>query len=58
MIDFEPENGTLVFKKGETEKTIEIQITPKEDDVERDETFGIELSNITPEGAKLSKKSK
>lgn len=58
MIDFEPVNGTLVFKKGETEQTIEINIIQKEDNVERDETFGFELSNITPDGAKLSKKSK
>ena len=53
-----PDSGTLIFKEGETEKTIEIKIIEKEDGVERDETFGIELSNIHPEGAKLSKKNK
>ena len=57
-VDYVPDSGTLIFKKGETEKTIEIKIIEKEDGVERDETFGIELSNITPEGAKRSKKNK
>ena len=57
-VDYVPDSGTLIFKEGETEKTIEIKIIEKEDGVERDETFGIELSNIHPEGAKLSKKNK
>lgn len=56
--DFIPKQGTLIFKQGETEQTIEIDIKEKDDGEERDETFGIQLTNIKPEGAKLSKKSK
>lgn len=56
--DFIPKTGTLIFKKGETEQTIEIDIKEKEEGEERDETFGLQLHTITPEGAKLSKKSK
>lgn len=61
-VDFMPVEGTLAFKKGETEKTIEIIINKRTDekgeDIERDETFGIVLFNISPAGAKLSKKSR
>lgn len=32
-------------------KTIQVAIVQKEDDVERDEMFGLQLSNITPAGA-------
>lgn len=42
----------------ETEKTISVPIIQHTDPNEiRDESFGIQLSNITPEGAKLSKKA-
>jgi len=36
---------------------IKIKIIQKDDDVTRDESLGIQLENITPAGAKLSKKS-
>lgn len=36
---------------------IKVPILPREDFEMRDESFGIQLSNITPAGAKLSKKS-
>jgi len=49
-------SGTLVFQHGETEKTISVAIIQKDDDVERDELFGVQLYNITPAGAQLSKK--
>ena len=39
--DYIAKNGTLIFKQGETEQTIEIDIKEKEDGVERDESFGI-----------------
>lgn len=39
--DYIPKNGTLIFKQGETEQTIEIDIKQKEEGVERDEMFGI-----------------
>jgi hypothetical protein len=26
MVDYEPDSGTIIFKQGETEKTIEIKI--------------------------------
>jgi len=38
-------------------KIIEIKILPREELEVRDESFGIQLSNITPAGAKLSKNS-
>jgi hypothetical protein len=47
----------LTFDRGEIEKTIEVTILERPDEDLRDETFGIQLSNITPDGAKLSKKS-
>lgn len=56
--DYENVKGTLVFESMETEKTIQVPIIQHEDKSEiRDESFGIQLSNITPEGAKLSKKA-
>lgn len=39
--DYLKKEGTLIFKQGETEQTIEIDIKEKEEGVERDETFGI-----------------
>ena len=39
--DYIPKNGTLIFKKGETEQTIEIDIKQKEEGVDRDEMFGL-----------------
>ena len=38
-------------------KTIEITILEREDLEQRDESFGLQLFNITPAGAKLSKNS-
>jgi len=55
-IDFEHVNTTVVFNAGETLKTINVPIIPK-DDEHRSESFAVQLSNITPAGAKLSKKS-
>jgi len=54
--DFEHAKGTLEFGGGETEKTIQVKIIQRDDEV-RDESFAIQLSNVTPAGAKLSKKS-
>ena len=56
-VDFVPQKGTLVFNQGEIEQTISVQILPREDQDMRDESFGIRLFNVTPQGAKLSKKS-
>jgi len=56
-IDFKHCEGTVTFAQNEMSKVIEIPILPREDIDERDESFGIQLSNITPEGAKLSKNS-
>lgn len=47
----------MTFAHNEMSKVIEITILPREDVDDRDETFGIQLFNITPEGAKLSKNS-
>lgn len=49
--------GTLEFKHGETMKEIVIPIKAREDLEVRDESFLVQLSNVTPAGAKLSKKS-
>lgn len=46
-----------MFEQGETTKIISINILPRDDTEMRDESFGLQLSNITPEGAKLSKKA-
>lgn len=56
-LDFTEKNGTLKFAHGETQKIIEIEILARPDQEQRDESFGIQLSDITPAGAKLSKKS-
>ena len=57
-VDYRSKSGTLVFNHGETEKTINIEILQHEDENEmRDESFGLQLSNCQPAGAKLSKKS-
>lgn len=53
--DYVNEKGTILFGHGETVKTINIEIIQKPGE-ERNETFKIKLSNVTPEGAKLSKK--
>lgn len=37
--------------------SIRIEILQKDPEIMRDESFGIQLENITPAGAKLSKKS-
>lgn len=47
----------MTFEAGETEAVIQIKIVPHEEGDMRDESFGIQLSNITPAGAKLSKKN-
>jgi len=46
-----------VFKPQEMNAVIKIKIVPKDESVERDESFGIVLKSVTPEGAKLSKKN-
>jgi hypothetical protein len=40
-----------------TEQIIRVPILPREDLETRDEGFGIQLSNVTPDGAKLTKKA-
>lgn len=51
-------SGTLVFNHGEVEKIIEISIVPHDDEEDnRDQVFGFEISNVTPAGAKISKKN-
>ena len=56
-VDYKHVEGTVVFEQNQTEATIEIPILARADVDTRDESFGIQLENITPEGAKLSKKS-
>jgi len=56
-IDYVAKEGTLEFKHGEILNKIEIDIIKKDDDEVRDESFLVQLSNVTPAGAKLSKKS-
>jgi len=56
-IDYIEQSGTVIFEHGETVQTILIPIISRPECETRDESFGIELSNITPAGAKLSKKS-
>jgi len=56
-VDYETTKGTLVFEQGETNMSINIPILARKDNEIRDESFGIQLSNITPAGAKLSKKA-
>jgi len=47
----------LVFQPNIIEERIRIPILPRDDLEQRDESFGLQLSSITPDGAKLSKKS-
>lgn len=58
-VDYQPVSGRLIFDNRETIKTISIPIIQKEgeENEHRNETFGLKLSNIHPEGAKLSKKN-
>lgn len=56
-IDYKEAKGTLTFIQGETSKIIEVEILERTDEEQRDESFGIQLSNCRPAGAKLSKKS-
>lgn len=56
-VDYVEVKGTLTFIQGETSKVIEVEILERKDEEVRDESFGIQLSNIRPAGAKLSKKS-
>lgn len=55
-IDYIHTEGKLTFAQGETTATITVPILQTKAE-QRDESFGIQLSNITPLGAKLSKKS-
>ena len=45
------------FQQGETEKTITVPILQRKDEEHRSESFAVQLANIWPDGAKLSKKS-
>jgi solute carrier family 8 (sodium/calcium exchanger) len=54
--DFVNCSGQLTFKHGETEQVITVELLDNGQDV-RDETFAVQLSNVAPRGAKLSKKS-
>ena len=56
-VDYEHAEGMVTFQSSEMSKVIEIKILPREEKEERDESFGIQLHSITPEGAKLSKNS-
>lgn len=56
-VDYVHAKDCLTFIQGETSKVIEIVILERKDEETRDESFGIQLSNIRPAGAKLSKKS-
>jgi hypothetical protein len=59
-VHYEGVKGKLIFGHGETEKRVMVPIMkPKneEDDEDSANMFGFQLSNITPLGAKLSKKS-
>jgi solute carrier family 8 (sodium/calcium exchanger) len=56
-VDFVPASGTATFEHGMSSAVIKVEILPKPEDVPRDESFGIQLENISPAGAKLSKKS-
>ena len=56
--DYEHVKGQLTFAQGEIKQVIQVPIVQHDDPNEmRDETFGVQLSNVTPLGAKLSKKS-
>ena len=56
-IDYQAQKGTLKFGPSIVEQEIVVRILHREDVEERDESFGIRLQNVTPAGAKLSKKS-
>ena len=57
-VDFEAGKGTLKFQHGETEDYIVVKILQHEDpDEQRDESFAVHLSNVTPAGDKLSKRA-
>jgi hypothetical protein len=58
-VDYKAAEGTVTFGHNEMSKEIKIEILQKEgeEDEERDESFGIQLFGITPDGAKLSKNS-
>ena len=58
-IDYVHTEGTLTFNQGEISKIIKVTILGRgpDNDEPRDDSFGIQLSDITPDGAKLSKKS-
>lgn len=59
--DYTHVESTLTFQHGETEQIIKIPIKRKVDadgnEEVRDETFGLRLRNVMPEGAKLTKKN-
>lgn len=57
-VDYEEVRGTLVFEHLETVKSVNVPIIPREleEGEQRNELFGFQLKNVTPEGAKLSKK--
>lgn len=55
--DFKAARGTLSFENTMTEASFNITIIDRPELETRDETFGIKLSNVTPAGAKLSKKN-
>jgi len=57
---YEECRGQLVFGNQETEKSVWVKILPnsnEDDDEYSDNAFGLQLKNVHPEGAKLSKKS-
>jgi len=56
-VDYVENNGILTFDNGETSKSIMVEILARPECETRDEFFGMKLSKITPEGAKLSKKN-
>jgi solute carrier family 8 (sodium/calcium exchanger) len=56
-VDYKHASGILVFGHNQTQKDIVIDIIPKDTEEVRDESFLVQLSNVTPAGAKLSKKS-
>jgi len=56
-LDYEHNEGILIFEAQETIKTINIAILERSDLEKRDESFGIQLFDITPAGAKLTKKA-
>ena len=55
-VDFKHVEETVVFENGETEKTVLVPIIQK-DEEHRNDSFAVQLSDVTPSGAKLSKKA-